>query len=458
MVKIFFFITCLSSLSLLQAQGASRNSKVQFPPGFLWGVSTAGQQIEGKNLSSDWWFWEHEKSKNRIRTDAASDHWNQVESDIQLIKEIHATAYRFSIEWSRIEPQEGVFDTQAILHYRNEVNSLLQAGITPIMTLQHFTFPQWVRKWGGWEWEGITEAFENFATLAYTEIAPSVRYWTTVNEPMNYTLGGYIGGFVPPGEKRKISGITPVIRGILKTHARIYHLLHRLAADKNQSIQVGMALQIREMKPWNQWNPLDQLATPYAKTAFNWTFPDAMTTGKLKMNFPTQISVDEEIQDLSNTQDYVGMNYYGGDQIEFSWKEGIIRHDWDDLTPSQFKELGRDIRAKSFYNLVKEVSVKYPGKPILILENGIPDPTDQLRPQFLKDHLYALSKAIQEGAPVQAYCYWTLMDSFEWTQGYDLRFGLFETNYKTFERIKRPSADLFRSISDNNGFDLEVGI
>lgn len=440
---------CLGGIGL---KSALASEKIHFPDHFKWCVSTSAHQIEGNNIHNDWWQWE--QKPGHFKSNRASDHWNRVHEDIRLIQKLHADSYRFSIEWSRIEPREGALDFTAIQHYRHEVKALIQAGITPILTLQHFTFPLWVREKGGWEWDGIADAMGRFAQLVYSEIAPEVQYWVTINEPMNYILGGYIAGAVPPGEKRKLQEVVPVLRGLLKSHAQVYQVLHQLAETKShpsgQEIYVGMALQLREMKPWNSWSLFDLIATPAARTAFNWTLPDAMTSGRLRMNLWTQVNADEMIPDLAHTQDFIGINFYGGDFVEFSLKKGLVEHNWDD---SPENSLETDLRPKSFYTLVKEAASRYPGKPLLILENGIDDPSDSKRPQSIKSHLKYLSKAIQEGAPVLGYCHWTLMDTFEWLPGFKSRFGLYEVDYTTFERTPRSSADLFRRIADQNGFE-----
>lgn len=423
---------------------------IGFPKGFKWCVSTAGHQFEGNNNHSDWWDWEEKgKAEQGSRSGLTADHWNRVDEDIQLMKRIGVNAYRFSIEWARIEPQEGVFDESAIEHYRNEVNALVQAEITPIITLQHFTFPLWVRDRGGWEWDGVEEAFAKFTERVYQRIAPDVRYWVTVNEPMNYTLGGYYEGVVPPGEKRAIQGIVPVIRGLLKSHARAYRVLHRLADEQGKTVQVGMALQLRRMSPWNWWNPLDRIMASVADQTFNWTVPDAMKSGRYYMGIPTFLSVDEELADLANTQDYVGINYYGGDQIEFSWKKGMIIHNWD---PTASAEYVSENQENPFYTMVMEASRRYPGKPILILENGSSG-DDQSRVKLIKHALVALHKAIRDGAQVQSYCHWTLMDDYEWGS-FNVPMGLYETDFKTLERKPRVSAELFRLISEKNGFSF----
>jgi beta-glucosidase len=306
-----------------------------------------------------------------------------------------------------------------------------------------------VREKGGFEWSKMDEALGRFTKKVFLEIAPEVRYWVTINEPTNYTLAGYFTGAVPPGDARPLQRIVPVFRGILKAHAKMYQVLHLLGG---RNLRVGMALQLREVQPGSYWNPLDVMLVHWVSETFNWSFPDAMTQGVLNMYIGFQLNVYERIPGLMGTQDFVGINYYGGDRVHYSLANGIERKDWDDLPDDQ---LDPDARPKAFYSFIKQVSKRYPKKPILILENGINDPDDSKRPQFIKSHLKYLSKAIQEGAPVIGYCHWSLMDNFEWLLGNSARFGLYETNYADYTRQPKRSALLFKNIAAQNGFQCD---
>lgn len=451
MKKVSFSRACVLFLimqsNLFFSFRASAADWVEFPKDFLWCVSTAAHQIEGDNFGSDWWEWEQRPGNSP--SGKACDHWHRVKEDTQLIQQVGAKAYRFSIEWARIEPSEGVIDSAAVAHYQEEVELLEQAGIIPIITLQHFTFPLWVSQKGGWEWDGLPDAFQRYTALVAEQIAPHTQYWVTINEPFNYVLGAYYTGEVPPGVKGPIQGIAPALRGILRTHAAAYSTLHRLGAAHQTPTQVGMALQLREMTAKTWWNPLDQLAAKMAYSHFNWTLPDAMTSGNFRMNIPSQIWASETIPGLADTQDFVGMNYYGGDTIAFSAAQGMERLGW----PGP-EEKDPDAVPRGFYKLVKAVTKRYPGKPILILENGTMDSDDRGRVSLLKNHLKYLNQAMREGAPVRSYCHWTLYDSIEWNQGQGTRMGLFETDYETFERIPRASALFFRQIASENGFQF----
>lgn len=425
------------------------HADIQFPPGFHWCAATAAHQIEGGNINSDWWDWEQVPGHiaNGDKSGAACDSWHRVSEDIALLKDLGVDTYRFSIEWAKIEPVEGQYDPAAIAHYKSEVDQLKKAGISPIITLQHFTMPRWLRAKGGWEWAGAEGEFMKYAALVYTKIAPGVRDWITINEPMVNVLGGYYEGIIPPGEKRELSGIVPVLKGLLVAHADAYQVLHQLAKTRGAAVRVGMAHHLRTFDPAVLTDPLDETATALAEQAWNWTIPDALETGRLQMSLLWMVSEDEVIPGLAGTQDFLGMNYYTGDLIAFSATQGLIQMARSWLPKS---DMGWDIYPQGFYRILSEAGSRYPGKSIFVTENGVADAKDSERPDFIQEHLKAMAQAIQEGVPVEGYCHWSLMDNFEWNSGFAPRFGLYAMDYKTFKRTPRPSASFFKEIVRKN--------
>ena len=440
----------LAFLGMLALIGVDRASAdTVFPPGFHWCVSTAAHQIEGGNVNSDWWDWEQVPGHiaNGDTSGKACDSWNRVSEDVQMLKDLGVDTYRFSVEWAKIEPVEGQYDKAAIAHYADEVNQLKRAGISPLITLQHFTMPRWLRQKGGWEWPGSEGAFAKYTATVYSKIAPGVRDWVTINEPMVNVLGGYYTGVIPPGEQRDMSGIIPVLRGLLKAHADAYQVLHQLANLRGAKVRVGMAHHLRTFDPLSQADPMDVTATSLAEQAWNWTLPDALETGRLTMHMLWLVDDDEVIPGLAGTQDYMGVNYYTGDLISFSTTQGFVQGERSWLPKS---DVGWDIYPAGFHQILREVADRYPGKSIFVTENGIADSHDAQRPDFIRDHLAAMAQAIQEGVPVEGYCHWSLMDNFEWNSGFTPRFGLYAMDYKTFKRTPRPSAHLFKQIMKDN--------
>ena len=441
----------LSTDALATQLADKYNVHAKFPQGFRWCVATAAHQIEGGNTASDWWKWEQTPGhvKDDQKSGAACDHWNRIDEDIALMKSMNVTDYRMSIEWARIEPQEGQYDESAIAHYKREIDALKAANIQPILTLQHFTLPEWVREKGGFEWSGLSDAFAVYTKKAYTEIAPGVRDWVTINEPMVTMIAGYVAGVHPPQEKRSVKDIFPVVRGMAMAHARAYHVLHAEAAALGFEVRVGMANHLRTMDPFSHWSPVDRLAAAVANQAWNWMLPMALQTGRLELKLFWPFEISEEIPGLAGTQDFFGVNYYSGDLISFSVQNLFEIKTRSDIAKN---DLGWDIYPEGFHRVLMDVAQKFPNMPIIITENGIADAADAQRPKFILDHLAVISQAISEGANIEGYCHWSLMDNFEWQEGFTPRFGLFEMDYKTFERKPRTSAVLYGEIAKKNGF------
>jgi beta-glucosidase len=422
-----------------------------FPPGFKWCVATAAHQIEGGNERSDWWAFEQQpgRIKNGDRSGDAADHWHRLEQDVQLLRELGVTQYRFSVEWAKIEPVEGRIDDEALEHYVDEVRMLRASGIEPLVTLMHFTLPAWVAAKGGWAWDGIVPAFAAQAARVEAALGPYVRDWVTVNEPMVAVLNGYVLGLFPPAQTDFATAVLPMTN-MLKAHAAAYHALHRAAATAGRTARVGVAHHLRLFEPWTSWNPLDRYIVQRIDAVWNWAFFDALETGRLVAYLPFTLDVDTQVPDAAGTQDFVGINYYTRDRLAFSLTApGKYEQRISPGTP--LTDLGWEIYPEGLYAVVKEASAHAPGRSIMITENGLADAADSRRAGFLRDHLGALQHAIADGVPVEGYCHWSLLDNFEWAEGFAPRFGLYAVDYATQERTLRPSGEVFRQIVRSNG-------
>ena len=445
-----FAVFCALVSSAGVAHQKSSPRFLSFPKGFNWCVATSAHQIEGYNENSDWWDWEHQPGhiKNGEVSGAACDHWNRLEEDADLIRALHATKYRFSVEWAKIQPREGVWDLEALEHYRREVLILRERGIEPFITLQHFTLPRWVAAHGGLEWAGFSEAFTLYAKRVVGELAPlGVRDWVTFNEPMVVIAGGYVRGVFPPGHTAKsVEDVLRPIEGFLRAHARAYHELKAVSPG----IRIGLAHHLRLIDPANPVNPLSRVLAFYLDKAFNWAFFNAIETGRLQFKAPVVGKIDIAVPGLKGSQDYVGVNYYSRDVISIDRKAfGYVKFGPKRGRP--VNDLNWEIYPKGFHRILKEVAKRVPSKPILITENGIADSRDAQRPSFIVNHLRELHRAMAEGIRIEAYCHWSLMDNFEWAEGFTPRFGLYEVDYKTFKRTPRASARIFSKIARENG-------
>ncbi|HTL11238.1 MAG TPA: glycoside hydrolase family 1 protein [Bdellovibrionota bacterium] len=443
------------------AWDASAQTEIlKFPAGFRWCVATAAHQVEGYNVDSDWWAFEQQPGsiKTGEVSGPACDHWNRVVEDSLLMKSIGVGQYRFSVEWAKIEPKEGEWNEDALAHYAGEVSTLRLLGIEPMVTLHHFTFPQWVQVKGGWTWDGLPEAFERFTRKVYGVLGQDVVDWVTLNEPMVTLLGGYVSGEVPPQKKdMKAAGIA--ITGMLKAHAASYRALHAAAAAAGRPVRVGVAHHLRVFDAFRPFNPADVLAAHLFDNAFNWAFFDAIETGRLKLWVPTAIHLNQVIPGLAGTQDFLGVNYYSRDMVKVSFTAGNPLPAERVSNPANVhNDLDWEIYPWGFYRTLKAVHEHSPRKPIIITENGTADHADAFRSRFLVDHLKAVHQAIQEGIRVEGYCHWSLMDNFEWNEGFTPKFGLFETDYATQARIPRASALLFSKIAHANAVERDDSV
>ncbi len=410
--------------------------KYRFPEGFLWGTATASHQIEGDNFYNDWWEFEQKgKVKNGQISGKACDSWNRYEEDFDLIEKLNNNAYRFSIEWSRVEPEEGRFDQSAIERYRAMLLSLRRRNIEPFVTLHHFTNPLWIAKKGGWLNPEIIDYYLRYVERIVSEFKDLVNYWMTINEPNAYAFMAYLYGQFPP-QKRSLMKMLRVLNNMVKAHAKAYQVIHKIAPNS----KVGIAYNVIYFEPKNPKSFIDRKLTNFADRIYNRVFIETLTTGRFSSPF-----IKEEIPYAKDTLDYLGVNYYT--RILMGLR----------MTPpsGEKSDFGWEIYPEGIYKVVKRF-YKLTGKPIYITENGISDAKDEKRPKYLISHLIQLHKAIEDGVDIKGYFHWSLMDNFEWAEGFLQRFGLFETDFNTFERKWRKSAKIYSEIAKNNGITEEM--
>jgi beta-glucosidase len=411
----------------------------------------------------------------------AVDHWNRVSEDVALIKNLNVQWYRFSIEWAKIEPEKGQYNQEALNHYIKEIKELQLAGIEPHITLFHFTMPQWLRDEGGWESSQSPGYFRNFTRKVYKEFAKAnifIPVWYTLNEPMVHISAGYLAGVLPPGEKNPLK-LTIVLTNILQAHALSYRELHFLANSpeyRQNNIRVGIAHHLRVFEPLEDLDVGEKLlaynATFFIDYAWNWMFIDAIETGTLLLS--TQILKDAGIpvpyffnnirivnKTLKGTQDFLGLNYYSRDRVQVSLDSNnpiSLLVDPTAKKTNQLTDMKWEIYPEGMYKITKALHqrIKTVGErtlPIIISENGIADSSDVKRITFIKEHLKFLKQAMDEGVPVEGYCYWSLLDNYEWNSGYYPQFGLYEVDLKqNMKRTARGSANFFSDLAKTNGF------
>ncbi len=388
---------------------------LNFPKGFLWGSAVSSYQMEGGIDNSDW--------SGKYPAGRACDYYNRYEEYFDMAKDLGQNTHRFSLEWSRIEPEEGKFDQEAILHYRKMLLALKARNMKSMVTIWHWTNPIWFAKKGGWENSKSPEYFARFVKFTVSKLDDLVDFWATLNEPAVCVSHGYIIGIHPP-YKKSILSCLKAYKNLIKTHRAAYKAIHSL----NQKAKVGIIYDATYIKPKHQGSVIETIGAKIWRYVRNYMF----------------------LNEVKKEIDYIGLNYYFPDTIEFTpFKFPIL---WIKNYSKETTDMGWEIFPEGIYRTIKDLGRYH--LPIYITENGIADAADAKRAKFIIDHLQWVYRAISEGADVRGYLYWSLLDNFEWTYGFNKRFGLIEMNFDTLEAKIRPSAYEYAKICKNNGINL----
>ncbi len=413
-------------------------------PDFLWGAATSAHQIEGANDGNDWWDWEQIPGRIRggVRSGSACLGWDRYEEDLDLLRNLGLNAYRFSVEWSRIEPEPGRYDEAALLHYRRVLEACRARAIVPVVTLHHFTNPRWFAALGGWEERGNLPHFERFARTAGERYGDLVDTWITVNEPEVYGFYGYASGMWPPGVTDR-SRALQVIANMLEGHALASRALRD--ADRTDADGDGRATWIGAAKHWvlldpkRWWWPPDRLASALQHRVFNVAVARALAGGPIDLTIPGAKPARRDGELMRGTSDFLGLNYYT------RWLVALAGKDPRSPRPGvPVNDLGWEIYPEGLERALREVS-RF-GLPIIVTENGIADASDRSRPEFIRRSLAALERARRAGVDVRGYFHWSLFDNFEWADGHEGRFGLYSVDFDSPDqgRVERGSADVYR--------------
>lgn len=391
------------------------------PKNFLWGAATSAHQTEGGNIDTDWMRAEKAgKIKNGDTTLRADDGYNLAFSDIKLIKDLGLNSYRFSIEWARVEPEKGKFNQEALDHYRKLILDLKANNIEPIVTLHHFTTPGWAMDKGGWTNREIAGDFAEYTSKVVEMNKNDVNFWITINEPTVFLSKNYLETKAYP-YKRNLFLYYLGLKNAAEAHRRAYDIIH----SKNENAKVAVAYQFFDIVPKRD-NWLETKIAQAANYFFNWLWMD-------------------RVQDKL---DYVGVNYYQRFYVGLGFPLVDTFYKRKDTT-----DFNWNIEPEGLGHIALQISQRYK-KPIMITENGLADKKDEKRTQFIKNHIESLKSANGQGANIIGYMHWSLMDNFEWQfkgqGGYDVHFGLYEVDMKTFERKPRPSALFYRDLIKEN--------
>jgi len=404
---------------------------------FLWGSATSSHQVEGYCTNNNWYKFESavdEQGKPRIlngqKAGIASDHWNHYEEDIRLMKALSLNAYRFSVEWSKIEPEQGKFDEKALDHYEQVVGELLANGIEPMITLHHFTDPLWFEAQGAFLQENSPEIFASFVEKVIVRLGPKVKLWCTINEPSVYSLQGYFKTHFPPAVKDP-QNVGRVFLNLLLAHTAAYQCIKKLQPQA----QVGLvaALVIYDSPNW--WNLLDVMLARSFNRSMNASHLAYLVHGFFSFSLPGTARVSYT-NDIKDAFDFVGLNYYTRFFQKFTLSGDGRSREVTKARPEKLTDMRWEIYPEGLYRCLKFIT-GYTAKPIYITENGIADDSDTKRAGFIEDHLNVLNKAVADGMNIRGYFYWSLLDNFEWAWGFERRFGLYHVDYATQKRTLR---------------------
>ncbi len=417
---------------------------IKLPQQLLMGSATAATQIEGGDIHSNWYQWSlMGKIADGGSSIVAADHYNRYEEDIQIMKEMNHEVYRMSIEWSRIEPQKGVWSQEGMDHYIDEISKLKAAGISPLVTLHHFSHPQWFEEMGQWTHKESVKLFGRFVQKVIDIIGDQVSDYCTINEPNVFVNDTFLDGKYPPGKKDDIKSYFKASRNMILAHLSCYERIHKIRKSKGHTdTKVGIALHFAHMEA-KENSIRSKLSKSMMDYSFHQLFLNGMVEGHL--TFPIGSGYPKGKGQFC---DFIGVNYYSRHLIYPNNNPatlfGEVRFE-ESLPEEKLNDLGWEIYPEGLYEVIKKNYEKY-GLPIYITENGIPDEEDSKRSRFIYEHLYQVCRLIEEGVDVQRYYYWSLLDNLEWNDGYYPRFGLVHINYETLERTIRRSGQFYGEI------------
>ncbi|MHB8329058.1 MAG: glycoside hydrolase family 1 protein [Acidimicrobiales bacterium] len=389
---------------------------LSFPDGFLWGAATAAHQVEGGNVNNDWWDFEHAEATPCVEPSGdACDSWHRWPEDLDLVRSLGFGVYRFSLEWSRVEPEEGEFSRAALEHYRALCAGCHERGLVPMVTFHHFTTPRWLADRGGWEAPDAAERFARYCERAVVHLGDLVGYGCTINEPNIVSLMGYFYGIFPPAvrdDKRRAA--------VNETFCRA----HRLAVDALRSgpgdFPVGLTLSMNDYQ--------------------------AVPGGEQRLQEIRRQNEDVFLQ-ATKGDDFVGVQNYSRVRVDASGMMGP-----EPGVP--VTQMGYEYWPQALEATIRRAWEMTGGIPIVVTENGISTEDDTQRKDFITEALEGVRRCIDDGIDVRGYVYWSLLDNFEWVLGYGPRFGLVGVDRNTFERSPKPSSAWLGAVVRGGTFEV----
>ncbi|WUH99195.1 GH1 family beta-glucosidase [Spirillospora sp. NBC_00431] len=424
------------------------------PEGFRWGVATAAYQIEGAvdedgRGPSTWDTFAH--TPGRVRDghtgDTACDHYHRWPEDVALMAGLGVGSYRFSIAWPRVQPPgRGPVNPKGLDFYDRLVDGLLAAGIAPAATLYHWDLPQPLEDAGGWMNRDTAYRFAEFSYLAAERLADRVEMWITLNEPVVVMAYGYAFGVYAPGRTLMLDALPAA------HHQLLGHGLAVNALRGHGAREIGLA---NHYSPAWAATPSDQPAANAFDAFMNRLFTDPVLLGRYPAVLEDAPFVrPEDLPVIASPIDFLGVNYYQPTRLK-NPVEGPLPFDITEISEYPMTGMGWPIVPDAFLSLLRSLHARYPLPPLYITENGCsfadeigPDGVvdDSSRIEFLDSHIQAMRTAIDEGVDIRGYYTWSLLDNFEWSEGFHPRFGLVHVDYETQKRTPKRSFAWYRDL------------
>jgi beta-glucosidase len=415
---------------------------LRFPDGFTFGVATSAYQVEG-GIENDWSAWEREGRLHQphARCGRAVGHWERYAEDYRLAREVGARAFRISLEWARLEPVRGQVDGRALEAYRERLLAMRAAGLRPVVTLHHFTHPAWFARETPWHRPESVEAFRAYARACAPLLEGLDAVVLSFNEPMVLLLGGYLQGVIPPGLADPALAMA-ALANLVRAHAAAREEL----GTRLGTLQLGISQNMLAFAPDRRWHPADRALARLAAPAYNHAFHEALHTGKLRVWMPGLASTRVDIPEARDSVELIGMNYYTRAHLRFVPRPPFLDFRYRDPHGRGLTDIGWEDYPEGLLQLLREVG-RY-GKPVWVTESGIDDRTGLRRPHYLHRHLAQVLAARAAGVDVQGYLHWSLLDNFEWLEGWGPRFGLYHVDFDTLERSPTAACAWFRRVAE----------
>jgi len=443
----------------------------RFPPGFLWGAATSAFQVEGSPLAdgagpSNWYRFTHTAGRivDGSTGDVACDQYRRWEEDVELLRALGIGAYRFSLSWSRILPGgTGGVNRAGLDHYARLVDGLLARGIQPCVTLFHWDLPAALEEKGGWLNPEIVPRFAAYARTVFEALGDRVPLWATINEPQVVVDAGYLHGVHPPGH-----------RNTAEAPLAAHHLLraHGAAVRAHREVgrgRIGLVVNLEPKDPASDTSE-DRAAADRADAYMNRLYLDAIRLGRYPEvleemfgdawpRFPA-----EELAAIGEPIDFLGVNYYTRSVVRYDDSVPLLRAS-PVRVPGLRTETGWEVHPQGLHRVLTWVKERYGNPSLYVTENGaaFADPPraeggrleDPLRVDYLRDHLRAAHAALEDGVDLRGYFVWSLLDNFEWAQGYTKRFGIVHVDFETQRRTPKASAAFYRDVIRSGGTVLD---